>query len=114
MFCRNEGKQMASCRLTKASTNASAAGAPVVIGRKIIDVSRNISDVLNFYNITAQQYLGGSFDGEYHNIHVPEYLDKFFGFEGINRNTVIMIHYTEQGYKISTSGNIRNLNGLKQ
>ena len=86
----------------------------MVKGRKGIDVSRNISDVLNFCNITAQQYLGGSFDGEYHNIHVPEYLDKFFGFEGINRNTVIMIHYTEQGYKISTSGNIRNLNGLKQ
>ncbi len=36
-------------------------------------------------HVTAEQYQGGSYDGQYHHLSVPELLDGHFGFTGTSR-----------------------------
>eukprot|EP00112_Aurelia_sp_Birch-Aquarium-sp1_P013875 Seg2973.1 transcript_id=Seg2973.1/GoldUCD/mRNA.D3Y31 product="hypothetical protein" protein_id=Seg2973.1/GoldUCD/D3Y31 len=42
------------------------------------EITNNIIQVLNAFNIIPEQYLGGAYDGQYFHLHVPELLDKHF------------------------------------
>eukprot|EP00112_Aurelia_sp_Birch-Aquarium-sp1_P017083 Seg3933.2 transcript_id=Seg3933.2/GoldUCD/mRNA.D3Y31 product="hypothetical protein" protein_id=Seg3933.2/GoldUCD/D3Y31 len=48
-------------------------------------ITNNIIQVPNVLNIIPEQYLGGAYDGQYFHLHVPELLDKHFGYEGKER-----------------------------
>ena len=48
-------------------------------------IAKSLIDVLNKKDITTEQYQGGSYDGQYHHLSVPELLDGHFGFTGANR-----------------------------
>ena len=48
-------------------------------------IAKSLIDVLNKKDITTKQYQGGSYDGQYHHLSVPELLDGHFGFTGANR-----------------------------
>ena len=49
------------------------------------EITNNIVQVLNAFNIVPEQYLGGAYDGKYFHLHVPELLDEHFGYEGKER-----------------------------
>ena len=55
-------------------------GHPVVKSHNGQGVTQSIINVLKEYNIDNEQYLGGSFDGAYFSLNVPELLDEYFGF----------------------------------
>ena len=48
-------------------------------------IAKSLIDVLNEKDVTAEQYQGGSYDGQYRHLSVPELLDGHFGFTGANR-----------------------------
>ena len=51
-------------------------------------IAKSLIDLLNKKDITAEQYQGGSYDGQYHHLSVPELLDGYFGFTGAAVPTV--------------------------
>ena len=57
----------------------------VKAGRTGPAIANSLIDVLNKKDITTEQYQGGSYDGQYHHLSVPELLDGHFGFTGANR-----------------------------
>ena len=48
-------------------------------------IAKSLIDLLDKKDITAEQYQGGSYDGQYHHLSVPELLDGHFGFTGTSR-----------------------------
>ena len=57
----------------------------VTAGHTGLAIAKSLFDLLNKKDITAEQYQGGSYDGQYHHLSVPELLDGHFGFTGANR-----------------------------
>ena len=52
----------------------------VVKAHRGLDIKDSLVSVLNAANIVGDQYLGGSYDGQYHLLSVPLLLDTHFGF----------------------------------
>ena len=57
----------------------------VVKGHTGQAIAKSLIDLLNKKDITAEQYQGGSYDGQYHHLSVLELLDGHFGFTGTIR-----------------------------
>ncbi len=54
-------------------------------------VGQSIISVLNEFGISAGQFQGGSFDGQYFHLSVPEVLNTYFGKEG--KDASASVHY---------------------
>jgi hypothetical protein len=57
-------------------------GHPIVKEHTGDGVAQSNTECVKIYDINRSQYLGGSFDGAYFHLNVPEKLDNYFGFKG--------------------------------
>ena len=54
-------------------------GQPVVKEHDGLGIAKSIAEQLSFWNISSSQIEGGSFDGQYFHLSVPEHLSKLLG-----------------------------------